>query len=241
MPTDQKPTPIVVLFSGGINSTAAAARYTDGSALHFLHVNHGQPAAAAERETARRITDAMAGTLHVADLSFSTAGGKSASATKTGKSSDTDDATDDVSSAKQIDEAASGLMFSLVGLAQRLAHRVGAETITCGVSQICDEQTRSSRTGCGDPQRGRIFHRALAIALEMSLTARHRVAWETPFIDSPRIDIVRAGMRLGAPFHLSWSCDSTGPKPCERCRGCRSRAEAFESVGQADPRLAVAR
>lgn len=241
MSLDQHSTPIVVLFSGGINSTVAAARFADGSALHFVHVHHGQPAAAAEREAARKISDAMAGTLHVVDLIAPSAGIPTRVAPGAKTDSEAGPAAGGASPTRPSDSAGGGLMFTLAGLALRVACRVGADTITCGVSQVCDEHGRTSRAGHGDPQRGRIFHRALAIAVEMASTPRRRATWETPFIQTSRVEIVRTGLHLGAPFHLSWSCESAGPKPCDRCRGCRSRAEGFEAIGQADPRLAVAR
>ncbi|MBI2315737.1 MAG: 7-cyano-7-deazaguanine synthase [Betaproteobacteria bacterium] len=33
-------------------------------------------------------------------------------------------------------------------------------------------------------------------------------------------DIVRLAVELGAPLHLTWSCDSAGPDPSGVCDSC---------------------
>ena len=59
-----------------------------------------------------------------------------------------------------------------------------------------------------------------------------------PFIAKNKAEVVREGVRLGAPFHLTWACyTSSGPEPCMKCLSCLKRKKAFEEAGVQDPLL----
>lgn len=58
-----------------------------------------------------------------------------------------------------------------------------------------------------------------------------------PFVNKTKADVVRAGLELGAPYHLTRSCYERGEKPCGTCATCLDRAKAFELNGVADPAL----
>jgi len=56
-----------------------------------------------------------------------------------------------------------------------------------------------------------------------------------PLHELRKTDVVRLGMTLGAPLHLTWSCWAVGDEHCGVCPGCMSRKRAFEAAGYADP------
>jgi 7-cyano-7-deazaguanine synthase len=58
---------------------------------------------------------------------------------------------------------------------------------------------------------------------------------KTPLIHLSKAEIVKLGMRLGAPFHLTWSCYSNNDVACGRCDSCALRLRAFKEAGFADP------
>ena len=60
---------------------------------------------------------------------------------------------------------------------------------------------------------------------------------EAPFINHNKADIVKEGLRLGVPYHLTWSCCEGGDKPCGHCGTCIDRAKAFHANGVEDPAL----
>ena len=57
----------------------------------------------------------------------------------------------------------------------------------------------------------------------------------TPLIGMRKVDIVKSGLELGAPFDLTWSCYSREDKACGVCESCVLRLRAFEEAGAADP------
>ena len=60
---------------------------------------------------------------------------------------------------------------------------------------------------------------------------------EAPFINHNKADVVKEGLQLGVPYHLTWSCYEGGDKPCGHCGTCIDRQAAFEANGVKDPAL----
>jgi len=57
----------------------------------------------------------------------------------------------------------------------------------------------------------------------------------TPVIHMRKREIVRRGVELGAPFHLTWSCYQGQEVACGMCDSCALRLRAFEEAGVEDP------
>jgi 7-cyano-7-deazaguanine synthase len=57
----------------------------------------------------------------------------------------------------------------------------------------------------------------------------------TPLIALRKSEIVRLGVELGAPFHVSWSCYSGENEACGVCESCVLRLRAFREAGAVDP------
>ncbi|MCR4319999.1 MAG: 7-cyano-7-deazaguanine synthase QueC [Candidatus Brocadiaceae bacterium] len=58
---------------------------------------------------------------------------------------------------------------------------------------------------------------------------------ETPLISKSKSEIVKMGMTLNAPLHLSWSCYKNTDKACGACHSCFLRLKAFSEAGVKDP------
>ena len=48
-------------------------------------------------------------------------------------------------------------------------------------------------------------------------------------------EIVKRGVELGAPLHLTWSCYQADERACGRCDSCALRLRAFAEAGVRDP------
>ncbi|MEN6445339.1 MAG: 7-cyano-7-deazaguanine synthase QueC [Candidatus Cloacimonas sp.] len=57
----------------------------------------------------------------------------------------------------------------------------------------------------------------------------------TPVLHKSKAEIVQAGIKLNAPFHLSWSCYSDNEIACGVCESCLLRKKAFQEAGAIDP------
>lgn len=58
-----------------------------------------------------------------------------------------------------------------------------------------------------------------------------------PFLCQRKADVVKVGLELKVPYHLTWSCYERGDTPCGKCATCLDRAKAFELNGVKDPAL----
>jgi 7-cyano-7-deazaguanine synthase len=61
----------------------------------------------------------------------------------------------------------------------------------------------------------------------------------TPLAEMTKADIVRAAAAVDAPLNLTWSCYDPTPegRPCGLCDSCRLRAKGFAEAGLRDPAL----
>lgn len=58
-----------------------------------------------------------------------------------------------------------------------------------------------------------------------------------PFIRSNKSEVVKTGLSLDVPYHLTWSCYEGHEKACGICGTCLDRKAAFLSNGVKDPIL----
>jgi 7-cyano-7-deazaguanine synthase len=57
----------------------------------------------------------------------------------------------------------------------------------------------------------------------------------TPVIGMKKSQIIRCGLALGAPLHLTWSCYQGEELACGACDSCLLRLRAFAEAGVPDP------
>ena len=86
------------------------------------------------------------------------------------------------------------------------------------------------------PEFVRAFEAAAALALKRGVEG-NPVGVHTPLIDLGKADIVRLGVSLDAPLHLTWSCYRGDADPCGHCDACALRAKGFAEAGVTDPAL----
>jgi 7-cyano-7-deazaguanine synthase len=56
----------------------------------------------------------------------------------------------------------------------------------------------------------------------------------TPLLSMNKSEIVKKGIELNAPLHLTWSCYVNNDRACGRCQSCILRLKAFKDAGVED-------
>jgi 7-cyano-7-deazaguanine synthase len=211
----------VVLVSGGMDSlVTAATAAAGGRECAFLHVTYGQRTAARERRAFEGIADHYGPYRRmVADIAY---------LTEIGGSALTD---------KRIPvptKATEGVPVTyvpfrnahLITIATSLAEVEGAGEIYIGATQM---------DYSGYPDCRREFYDAFEKAIEIGTKPETHIRIITPVINMTKERIVREGLRLGAPFELSWSCYTNSDIACGVCESCVLRRKGFEAAGAKDP------
>lgn len=93
-----------------------------------------------------------------------------------------------------------------------------------------DDAAGNAYPDCSDA-----FNQSMKSAIEIG--SGNQLTIEAPFVNLAKKDVVREGLRLKVPYHLTWSCYEGGDKPCGKCGTCRDRAAAFIANGVADPAI----
>lgn len=81
------------------------------------------------------------------------------------------------------------------------------------------------------------FTQAMAQAIKIG--SYGRVTLVAPLVNMNKAQVVKLGLNLGAPYHLTWSCYTGEKYPCGKCGTCIDRAAAFAANGVDDPALRV--
>jgi len=105
------------------------------------------------------------------------------------------------------------------------AEVLGAKTVFLGAV----EQDSSGYPDCR-PAYYEAFNRLIATG-----TKDGDIRVVTPLIALRKHEIVRLGVEVGAPLHVSWSCYSGETEACGVCESCVLRLRAFAAAGIADP------
>ena len=211
----------VVLLSGGMDSSvcaALAAREYDASALH---ISYGQRTEERERRAFISICDTLEieSRLMVKNDALRVIGGSALTDNKIAVPE---------SHAIGQDIPVTYVPFRnahFLAVAVSWAEVLGAEKIFIGAV----EQDSSGYPDCR-PAYYQAFNQVIRAG-----TKEGQIEIVTPLIAMRKADIVRRGLELGAPFHLTWSCYSREDKACGVCDSCVLRLRAFREAGAEDP------
>jgi len=79
------------------------------------------------------------------------------------------------------------------------------------------------------------YYRAFQEVIRVGTRPETRIELVTPVIAMKKSEIIRTGIKLGAPLHLTWSCYQGEDVACGVCDSCLLRLRAFAEAGVADP------
>ena len=216
----------VVLLSGGLDSTTAAAlARREGWNLYGLTVRYGQ-IHAAELEAARAVARALGFSKHhELDVNLAAFGGSAL----TGAGDIPKDRALDEQGVPSTYVPARNTVF--LALALGWAEVIGAERIVIGVNAL----DYSGYPDCR-PEYMAAFEHLATLATRSGIEGRPLQIW-APLQHLTKAGIIRAGLELGVDYALTHSCYDPGPlgRPCGRCDSCRLRAKGFLEAGAEDP------
>jgi len=87
----------------------------------------------------------------------------------------------------------------------------------------------------GYPDCRREFYDAFEAAVRAGTKPGSDIAIITPVIRMKKCEIIRTGIDLGAPLHLTWSCYQREDVACGVCDSCALRLRGFRQAGREDP------
>jgi 7-cyano-7-deazaguanine synthase len=213
----------VVLVSGGMDScvTAAIAR-READQLAFLHISYGQRTETRERKAFNDIADHY-GIAHRLDVSIehlAKIGGSSLTDTKIA-------VTEADLESKEI--PTSYVPFrnaNMLAIAVSWAEVIGATSIYIGAV----EEDSSGYPDCR-PE----FFEAFQKTIDAGTRPDTHIELRTPIIHLSKAEIVKKGIALDAPLHLTWSCYRSEDVACGTCDSCALRLRGFARAGENDP------
>lgn len=212
----------IVLLSGGMDSCVTAAIAATKGEAAFLHVNYGQRTEGRELRSFDEIADfyGVKERLTV-DISHLKAIGGSA-------------LTDRAIEVPKGSLASSGIPVTyvpfrnahLLAIAISWAEVLGAHEVYIGAVE---------EDGSGYPDCTREFFDAFEKAAALGTRPGSGIRIVTPLIKMRKSDIVKKGVELGAPLHLTWSCYREETEACGECDSCLLRLRGFAEAGVEDP------
>lgn len=220
----------VVLLSGGMDScvSTAIARERHGAGnFALLHAGYGQRTQRRERRAFEEIADfyGVRERLVVQLDHFRAIGGSAL--------------TDEKIAVPENELGAPGPHGSAIPITYvpfRNAHFLSvavswAEAIGAGAIYIGAVAEDSSGYPDCRPEYYKVFQELIRVGTRPET----RIEMVTPVITLKKSEIIRRGLELGAPLHLTWSCYQDEEMACGACESCLLRLRAFGEAGATDP------
>jgi len=79
------------------------------------------------------------------------------------------------------------------------------------------------------------FFSAFEKMIDLGTKPETKIKVETPVIYLSKAEIIKKGIELNAPLHLTWSCYQNEDKACGVCDSCALRLRGFQMAGVEDP------
>ena len=217
----------VVLLSGGMDScvTVAIARERHGAEnIALVHAGYGQRTQARERQAFSDIADfyGVRERLVVQLDHFRAIGGSALTDERIAVPENS------------LDTASASIPVSYVpfrnahflSVAVSWAEGIGAREAYIGA--VAEDSS-------GYPDCRPEYYRAFQEVVRVGTRPETQIEIVTPVIALKKSEIIRKGMELGAPLHLTWSCYQSEDAACGVCDSCLLRLRAFAEAGVTDP------
>jgi 7-cyano-7-deazaguanine synthase len=213
----------IILVSGGMDSCVTAAiACAENEEIAFLHISYGQRTEKRERKAFNDIADHYNVEKRL-DISIEYLA-------KIGGSSLTDKniaITEANLKSKEI--PTSYVPFrnaNMLSIAVSWAEVIGGNRIYIGA--VAEDSS-------GYPDCRPEFYEAFQQTINTGTKPETQIEICTPIIHLSKAEIVKIGVELNAPLHLTWSCYRNEGFACGTCDSCVLRLRGFEQAGVKDP------
>jgi len=212
----------IVLVSGGMDSCVTAAIANKDYDLIFLHANYHQRTEKRELKAFNDIADFYNVKKRIIiDLGF---------LKDVGGSSLTDKNIQVEKGKYHIEGIPSTYVpfrnANILCQAVSWAEVLGVEAIFIGAVE---------QDSAGYPDCKKVFYEAFDKVVRLGTKPETNIKIITPIINMNKSEIIKLGIQLNAPFHLTWSCYTNEDKGCGECNSCLLRIRAFQKAGIKDP------
>ncbi|MEJ5352633.1 MAG: 7-cyano-7-deazaguanine synthase QueC [Melioribacteraceae bacterium] len=212
----------VVAVSGGMDSCVTAAIANQEYELALAHINYGQRTEKRELKAFNDIADfyGVEKRLIIDFTHFSKIGGSSLT-----------DYNIEVSKANlQSKEIPSSYVpfrnANILSVCVSWAEVLKAEAVFIGA--VYEDAS-------GYPDCRPEFFEAFEKMVDLGTKPETKIKIVTPIIHYSKAEIVKKGIELGAPLHLTWSCYQNEDEACGVCDSCAFRLRGFQLAGIEDP------
>jgi 7-cyano-7-deazaguanine synthase len=212
----------VCLVSGGMDSCVTAAVAARDYRLAFMHCNYGQRTEARELSAFHALADhfGAVGKLVVDFAHLKVIGGTSLLAS--GPEVPLDETPGEKIPSTYV-PFRNGLLLST---AAAWGEVLNANAIFFGAVEA---------DSSGYPDCRESFIAAMSEAIRQGTKPDTDLKIIAPLVRLSKGEIVKTGLELNAPLHLTWSCYTDGDVACGRCDSCALRLKGFAEAGIKDP------
>ena len=213
----------ICLVSGGMDSciTAAIAK-SENEEIAFLHVSYGQRTENRERQAFEEIADFYKVEKRL-DVSIEYLA-------KIGGSSLTDENIEVTEANLESKEIPTSYVpfrnANMLSIATSWAEVFAANQIYIGA--VAEDSS-------GYPDCRPEFYEAFEKTIEVGTKPDTKIKIVTPIIHLSKAEIVKKGIELDAPLHLTWSCYRNSNLACGTCDSCALRLRGFANANMKDP------
>ncbi len=212
----------IVALSGGMDSCVTAAIANREYELSFAHINYGQRTEKRELKSFYDIADfyGVKDTL-VVDLTHLARIGGSSLTDENIKVSKADLFSKEIPSSYVPFRNA-----NILSVCVSWAEVIGAKAIFIGA--VYEDSS-------GYPDCRPEFFNAFEKMIDLGTKPGTEIVINTPIIHFSKEDIVKKGIELKVPLHLTWSCYQNEDEACGVCDSCALRLRGFQKAGIEDP------
>lgn len=212
----------VVALSGGMDSCVTAAIAKQNFQLAFVHINYGQRTEKRELKSFNDIADFFeVNKKLVIDYSHLSKIGGSSLTDKNIEVSNADLDNREIPTS-YVPFRNANILSACVSWAEVLK----AKSIFIGA--VYEDSS-------GYPDCRPEFFSAFEKIIDLGTRPETKIKIETPIIHLLKSEIVKKGIELNAPLHLTWSCYQNDDEACGVCDSCALRLRGFQQAGVEDP------